>query len=241
MLSVPKAGTHLLETILCMHPQVYRPFVPTLEPRNVGKFGGLERVLRKVRPGHLYVSHFPYSDEVLLLAQKYKIKLIFLKRDPRAVLVSDVHYIDKRKDHYLHAFQRELSGIKDKVRLQLRGVAEVGLAPFADRLDSFIDWEAQEGVLTVRFEDLIGADQERLAIEYKRLFDFISAEISDEWLLQIQQSLPTESSPTFRPGGNRGWQNELPSDLIREVEDCLGDRLERSGYHRSADVLQRGR
>ncbi len=65
VVSIPKAGTHLVERALCLHPQLYRPLLPTLGPRNVERFGGLGRIVEGLGPGAVLISHLPYSEEVL--------------------------------------------------------------------------------------------------------------------------------------------------------------------------------
>src|SRR5262249_47770326 len=60
--SIPKSGTHLLERALCLHPALYRKFVPTVSGENIGKWNGLEGLVGRIRPGQVVVSHLRHSD-----------------------------------------------------------------------------------------------------------------------------------------------------------------------------------
>ena len=40
LVSVPKAGTHLLERVLCLYPGVFRRLIPSLNRWNVSRYGG---------------------------------------------------------------------------------------------------------------------------------------------------------------------------------------------------------
>ena len=46
--SVPKAGTHLVERLLCLHPNYYRKILPTLNEQNLSKYGNFESILKKL-------------------------------------------------------------------------------------------------------------------------------------------------------------------------------------------------
>jgi hypothetical protein len=230
--SLPKSGTHFIETVLCMNRRIYRPLVPTLEPRNIARFGGLRRVLSSARAGQLFVSHFPFSEEVRDTAAEAGVGVVFLKRDPRAVLSSDIRYIDTRKDHYLHPFQAACETVADRVRLQLDGVPAEAVAPFADRLEAYLQWENDPDALCLRFEDLTGFNggPEGQLKEFELLFGFAGADASQPWLRSLPGRLPTKSTPTYRSGQGDSWRRELPAEVIAEIEARLGNILHRFGY-----------
>jgi len=217
-----------------MHHAIYRPFLPTIEDRNLERLGGLEYILSRARPGHLLVSHLPYRVETRDLARYYGVNVIYLKRDPRAILASDVRYIGSRRDHYLNAIQATRTSVDEKIRMQLEGVAEVGVPPFRQRLRAYLPWEREPGVLTLRYEELgrvrdpeQGCDAVALL---ETLFAFCGAPTAKGWLRDLPARLPTSATPTFRKGTTDGWRRELSPDVIAVIEADLGAVLEEFGY-----------
>ncbi|GAH00802.1 unnamed protein product [marine sediment metagenome] len=47
--SLPKSGTHLLERALCLHPNVYRKFIGTLEDRRLRDKRKLYKMLASLK------------------------------------------------------------------------------------------------------------------------------------------------------------------------------------------------
>ncbi len=126
VVSLPKAGTHLVERAVCLHPRLYRRFLPTLNPENVGR-RGLAGVVRAQRPGQVVVAHLPFDPAYpALLAD---VKTLFVIRDPRDMAVSLAHYIESRGDHPLHFAYSERPGraLADRARdPRRRGGAPAG-------------------------------------------------------------------------------------------------------------------
>src|SRR5207237_5238920 len=59
--SIPKAGTHLLERALCLHPRLYRKLLPTVADDNIGRWCGFDNLLRRIRPGEVVASHLRFA------------------------------------------------------------------------------------------------------------------------------------------------------------------------------------
>ena len=229
--SLPKSGTHLIETILCMHPSIYRPFVPTLEHRNLDRLGGLESRMRKLRGGQLLVSHLPHDPQIAQMARDLGVGVVFLKRDPRAVLASDVRYIEKRTDHYLHPHQMAREGVHAKIQMQLEGVPECDVPPFAERLRSYLGWESEDDVLCLRFEQISTVEDGSTVPEaWRKLFAFAGAQVDEQWLEALPARLPTSATPTYRSGSKDGWRRELPPETIETINAALGETLSAFGY-----------
>ena len=155
VVSLPKAGTHLVERAVCLHPRLYRQFRRTLNPENVGP-EGLDGVLRTLRPGQVAVAHLPFDPAYASLLEG--VRTLFVVRDPRDMAVSLAHYIEGRGDHPLHFAYGERPDERSRIELAILGDAEA--RPPAPSLESllagFAGW-LESGALVVRFEDLIGA------------------------------------------------------------------------------------
>src|SRR5688572_2400184 len=83
--SIPKAGTHLLERALCLHPRLYRKVRPTVGDGNVVRWHGLDGVLDGLRPGQVVVSHLSFQPGYPRVLDAHGVASVFLVRDPRDI------------------------------------------------------------------------------------------------------------------------------------------------------------
>src|SRR4029077_11678276 len=58
--SIPKAGTHLLERAICLHPKLYRKLLPTVSDENVHRWGGHSGLIAKMHPGLVVTAHLRF-------------------------------------------------------------------------------------------------------------------------------------------------------------------------------------
>ncbi len=181
--SIPKAGTHLLERVLCLHPYLYRSLLRTLNPDNVHQYEGLAAILRRQRAGQILVSHLYYSEENHDLIVQSDVKCIFMIRDPRDILVSDIFYIEKNEGHHLHDFLSGLPTFKDKLKYIIEGDASIQLPPFCEIMNYFIGW-LDTDCLIVRFEDLVETSPHAQKLTQiktlQNIFDYLELAMDDE-------------------------------------------------------------
>jgi hypothetical protein len=226
--SLPKAGTHLIERAVCLHPRLYRRILPTLNPENVG-LRGLEGVLGRLRPGQVAVAHLPFEEAYPSLLEG--VKAFFVIRDPRDIAVSLAHYIGRRGDHPLHVAYRERPDLRARIELAILGDAEA--RPPAPSLESvlagFAGW-LESGALVVRYEDLIGerggGDPEAQERALERIYDHLG--------LEMPAGLPgrifSADSPTFRKGAIGQWREHFDAGLQAPFEQEAGRWMEVYGY-----------
>ncbi len=231
--SIPKAGTHLLERVVCQVPGQYRPLLPTLNADNVERFGGIERVLGKLRPGGVLVSHLHWSDRNEAAIGSARAKCVFLIRDPRAVVVSQAAFIPSRPGHPQHAIFAALPGLRERVLLAIRGNPETGFLSVAERLSAFSGWLGGAAHV-VRFEDLVGdrggGSDERQRRAVQALLGYVEVSIGTSALDAILASLFSSVSPTFRRGSIDSWREIFDDDLAREFERAAGPESSLYGY-----------
>src|SRR6266542_3538406 len=115
--SIPKAGTHLLERALCLHPELYRKLIPTVIPRNVERWGGMEGLARRIRPGQVVVSHIKWDPAHPRVLQAAGVHTVFLVRDPRDIVVSYTHYATSDKDHRFRQQYLDREELEDRLRI----------------------------------------------------------------------------------------------------------------------------
>lgn len=244
--SIPKAGTHLVTAELKTFPQLQNSWLH-IETRQVNRLSvnqsrvstvdidkiKFQKLCNAVRSGQFFTAHLFYDPIICNDLQKRMVKTLFVTRDPRDVLISNLHYITKLKRHFLHKFFTEtLRSDDDRLDTLVRGTPG---PPFVrslrDTLAAYVPWIGADGVLTIRFEDLVGSrgggDDEARKQTLIR--------IASHCGLNPTGIAPTtgpvqQSTPTLRLGRAYGWHQFLPkhhSDLI--LNQC-GALIAQMGY-----------
>jgi hypothetical protein len=231
--SIPKSGTHLLERALCLHPALYRKLVPTVSGENIGKWGGLPGLVERIRPGQVVVSHLRHSDRDERTLAEAGLRGLFMVRNPRDLVVSQIHYVTKRTDHRLHDLFTALPDARARLRTAITGDPGAGLPSIAERLSYFRGW-LTSGLLVVRFEDLVGAsgggDAARQRELLRAVFDHLGVDAGATRIEAIARRLFSADSPTFRSGqvgSSRDFFDDELEDLFRRT---IGDHAVPYGY-----------
>lgn len=235
--SIPKAGTHLLERALCLHPLLYRRILPTVSGANIERYGGLDALLRRLRPGQIVVSHLRFDPGFPSVVRRRAARSIFLVRDPRDIVVSEVHYICKAGDHRHHDLFASLPGMKERLRLAIAGDTSHDVPSIAERLDAFGGW-LDSGSLLVRFEDLVGpeggGDRRSQLRAVRSVYDHLGVEADDRLVRSVCARLFSATSPTFRRGAIGAWRDALDPEL-RALFSAVAGQAARPYPYRLAD------
>jgi hypothetical protein len=231
--SIPKSGTHLLERALCLHPALYRKLIPTVSGENIGTWGGLPGLVERIRPGQVVVSHLRHSDQDERTLAKAGVRGLFMVRNPRDLVVSQIHYVTKRTDHRLHDLFTSLPDARARLRTAITGDPAAGLPSIAERLAYFQGW-LTSGLLVVRFEDLVGAsgggDADRQRDLLRAVFDHLGVDAGAPRVEAVARRLFSADSPTFRSGqvgSSRGFFDDELEELFRRA---MGDHAVPYGY-----------
>lgn len=244
--SIPKAGTHLLTAELerldnlgnsRLHIETDK-FTFSHRKNALGfpavDLRKLQRAVETVRKGQFFSAHMYWSEGFEELMASNDVHQIFIARDPRDILLSRMHYAMGLKRHRLHAFLTErLSSDEERLRVLVDGRdADPFIRPFRATLDGFLPWMSRDAVLAVRFEDLVGergggsAQAKREALH--RIARFCGLDVQRVDDLANRGTAPT---PTMRKGKIGTWKDEMPSDIVKLVEDKLGDAISAFGYN----------
>jgi hypothetical protein len=234
--SLPKAGTHLLERALCLHPLLSRKLLPTINNTNITRWRSLDLLLRGVKPGQLLVSHLTYSDHRHQAVTDSGMASLFLVRDPRDIVVSSAFYIMKNAKHHLHQLFQSLPDDRARIALLVRGDAANGVSSIAERLERFSGWLTAAN-LVVRFEDLVGAqgggDDRRQEKTLRSIFHTVGVDLDDQHLATIRGHLFSSASPTFRKGAVGEGKRWVTAEIEAIFQETAGPFLTRYGYHGS--------
>lgn len=245
--SIPKAGTHLLtaelEKFACL--QASRLHIETRKVNSLAKhqerredvvidLPKFARYVGTVRPGQFFSAHLFWDPALLSYLTSTGIKSIFMVRDPRDILLSNLHYIKGLRRHFLHRlFTTELQTDEERIRVLIQGRSGV---PFVrslkDTLNLFLPWRASTGVLTIRFEDLVGSSgggsDERKLLALRQVAEHCA--LSGDVVKDIAgRSLQSRSTPTLRKGKIAGWRTELSDAQLELLETECGAAMRQLG------------
>ncbi|TMK84010.1 MAG: hypothetical protein E6G44_10790 [Actinobacteria bacterium] len=233
--SIPKAGTHLLERALCLHPRLYRTLIPTVLRKNMDRWEGLEGILRRMKPGQVVMSHLLFEPAYAGRLRDVGVPLVFMIRDPRDILLAHVFNITRSKRNPFHDTLTSRPELRDRIVLVIEGDPAINLPSMAFRLERFAGW-LDAGGLVVRFEDLVGpaggGSAERQAAALRSLFTHLRLPAGDGLIDSIAGQLFSSRSPTFRRGATGDWARYLDAELRDLFFDRTGDLMARYGYGR---------
>jgi sulfotransferase 6B1 len=231
--SIPKAGTHLLERALCLHPRLYRKLLPTLSNASLQRWGGLDGLLAKVRPGQVIASHLRFDTAFLDALERRHVPVIFLVRDPRDLVISQVNYVARRADHRFSRVFAQKEGFRDRLELAIAGDPQHHLRSVGERLEVYAGW-LRSSALVVRFEDLVGpgggGEASLQADTVRAIYRHIGMPIGEEFVGRICGRLFSSDSPTFRRGAIGQWQDLFDDELAALFERTAGDMMRAYGY-----------
>lgn len=237
--SIPKSGTHLLESLLVSHPLLYRKLIPTQHMGNLpGRKGGLGGVLDKAGPGVVIVAHLRHHAEWEELLRERRIAHLLMVRDPRDVAVSGVHYICKNKHHHLNRTFADLPDFRARLKLFLEGSRAKNVPSLEDRFSVYLPWLATP-CLVVRFEDLVGSggggDDHVQRKTVARVFRHLNLDLSEEEVSRLATRTFSTASPTYRKGRIQQWRESFDDELKAMCHVRVGHVIEAFGY--SSQVL----
>ena len=233
-ISIPKAGTHLLERAICLHPRLHRKFLPTVvRVRGMDEWDGLDALLASLRSGQLAIAHLPYHETYRGVLSRHDVKTIFLMRDPRDIVVSQVHYIERLAHHPHHeVFSRRTAG-RERLKLAILGDPDAGIPSIRERLDRFAGW-LNTADLSVRFEDLIGpagaGDRGRQEHAVRSIYNLLHVDVDDVFVQRVCDSLFSGDSPTFRKGRIEQWRGDFDPEIVAMFERVVDGAMDPFGY-----------
>jgi hypothetical protein len=231
-LSLPKSGTHLLQNFLEHIPEMRFKSAMQILSRPVDK---LEQFLNCLGPGEFAMDHIQWSKEAAETLARSNVRVLFLLRDPRDVLVSLMnYYLHHEVNHQLSAWLRKnCTTSAERLDALIRGVPGV----FESRCDwirGYFDWHKEPFVCAVKFMELVGSkgggSQEALQSALRRISDHIRINLDDRVLNELAAKGYDTSSPTFQKGRVGAWRDLFTENLKDLFKERLGCELIELGY-----------
>jgi sulfotransferase 6B1 len=243
----PKSGSHLLVQILNSYSKImpYRYLEPdpvrtiTRDGRRRGE-GEILAELKRMPSGVIGWGYIDATPATLdFLTERGRVNY-FIYRDPRDMLVSQVHYAtDMNEAHGLHDYYKSLSDFGERLNVAITGIDEPGLkmASVRERYESVFLWRAQTGVMCVRFEDLINKRDATLnaMLDQVENAGYKTSTPREQCLAILVQAIQPGKSRTFRSGKTGGWLQEFTEEHKKLFKEVAGDLLIRLGYEEDND------
>lgn len=227
--SLPKSGTHLLESLFFEIPLMRHCGKKTLRLETQNQIKPKLKVISSLKKGQFMLSHMQYHDAILETTSNNNIKLIHLIRDPRDVLLSHLNYIERmditQKSHkYIMQFDQRI----DRLKAMINGKQNI-IEPFPVVLNKFKPWINKEEVLCLRFEDLIGSNgggNNQNQIEaVKSICEFISIKVEDAVIEKISKGIYSSKSSTFNKGKINNWKQNLNNKEIQWLNSVINQQI----------------
>lgn len=231
LVSIPKAGTHLLYELaaaLGYAPGIHAPEFPLgqswycLEYEN-SHTGAPDFFVDSVRRSLFGNRHHSFSVSPVL----------FIYRHPLDILVAESHYYHGDGKTI---FSGWLSGLDFSGRVE-RLLADNGLlGSFADRIKQFVPWLDFPNVIKLSFEELVGSpgggsECDQLDVIWSILLKLQAPGNPRE----ICKTLFNRHSATFRSGQIGGYKQELSVATISTFAEKSDDIFSAFGYSSDGD------
>jgi len=241
--SLPKAGTHLLTQLLAALPDMRfsgeHLTLADARTRHREDWPALRRRLARVRTGQYASAHLPAAPEIVEMAGDLGYRAVFIVRDPRDVVVSDMFYILGFPEHPLHDALHRVPTPELRLEAMITGMpgTRAGLPlmePLADRLDAYLGWLTAPDAVVVHFEDLVGpkggGDEAAQLAAIDRVARHVDRPLDDAGLRRLADQVWSPRSSTFRKGAIGDWQTHFTDRHRDLVEHAAGAQLARLGY-----------
>jgi hypothetical protein len=174
------------------------------------------------------------TREMIGILKKHGYKVIFLMRDPRDVVISALHAIEKGWAYGPYSLERGgyASLSLKKRRTELISGSSFGLIVPQDIIGRRIPWmkEDPDFVCTVYFENLVGPEgcgnAEAQRQEIVKIANHIGVPLDEQRLSYVLRDLfgvPEEK--TFRQGKIGAWRKEFSEEDIWQFKRVFGSEL----------------
>lgn len=237
--SIPKSGTHLLHQILMNlnFEDKFGFFASTPSwSMQVRSNQEAEKYLSRMYKNEIISGHLFFSKSIENYLLESSIPSVFIYRDPRAIFLSELHYLSNmNRWHRCHKYYARCKSFDEKFDLCLEGLPESSFyyPKFSDRIKDYLGWINSKAVYAIRFEDLI--NKETRFSEINNLLNYLSPffeyiDNKDSSIKDAKGSISPEKSHTFTGLEPDRWKTNLSSSQIYQLESHLGTLTKEMGF-----------
>lgn len=249
IISIPKAGTHLVSKVLNEVPgfifcgfhlseeQIFTeyPCVPGETDIRLE----VSDVLSQCREGQYITLHAPFDKRINHLLDDVGYRKIFIKRDPRDVVVSYVNYVLREKRHFHHDYFQHIGDFDKLLRLTITGFEKnqytsMGLPSIADMLVNYRGWRDDESVTEIKFEDLVGVrgggSRSRQLGAVSKVLSAANVGNKGALLDRISGRIYSNKSVTFSKGSVQQWRHAFNKNNLNLFNEAAAKETAALGY-----------
>ena len=214
--SLPKSGTHLMMQIAEALPgaRQYGSFIAQRPSwaawtRDTAQ---IEARIARIAPGEVLGAHLHHSPRIARALARRNVLHLFIYRDPRAVLVSEVQYLAQvARWNALHKRFAEARDFNAQIDLAIAGDGSAALPDMALRYGPYLAWVDAPGVLAVRYEDLICPKRRPLVLRdvLARHGERCGLSHDPRHLARLAEAILPEQSHTYTGRDPERWRRKL--------------------------------
>lgn len=245
--AMPKSGSHLIIQVLGGLPEL-GPFVnPGFPPVNRSEDNSklpdddILANIQRMRPGDIGYGYIGAQDPFIDALSRPGRATVFLYRDPRDMIISHIFYATQmHPGHWMrHYYTERLHTMEERINAAIQGVDEPGseLTEVRKRYEGYLGWLDQDGVLSLRFEDLI-QDREAtlgLLLDYLEKRGFTPTAPRQTAIETLSSAIAPRKSGTFRKGVPGNWKEHFTEANKAIFKGKTGDLLITLGYEEDYD------
>lgn len=231
--SIPKAGTNLLENALIRLPMLRNAGQKTITAPDIIT-PDIIKTVANISRGQFLNGHLPYYKELEESLRENNIRVIFIIRDPRDVVVSWFKYVCNID--CVHSANEYISSLDDddaRLMAAINGVPKV-VEPINQVLNKYAKWLESDICLTCKFEDLVGENGGGSTIKQHKLVrnisDFLGLYLPEDELKTIAGQIYSTKSSTFNKGNIGSWHDVFKDEHIKIFKKNAGEDIIKYGY-----------
>lgn len=194
----------------------------------------LRQLIRAMPPGFVFNGHCAFDPALARLLAEEKVKIIGILRDPRDIAVSLVRYLIRHQHPAAQGLTEESLLHEVLNGLVLNPVPRVNprvTRNLAESCEAFLPWMNYPDTLTVRFEDLVGAegggDEDVQLAAIQCVLAFLGKDIARADAIRGKAFGGTR---TFSGGQIGGWRSVFSQEHRLKAEKVFGAYLRTTGY-----------
>ena len=213
-----------------------------IDKKRLMKMKYFNEILMKFKDNTYCQGHLPYSKLLEELLEKNNIKMIYIIRDPRDVVVSHFHHHKRDRNYEGFELMNNLGSDKERILMSLKGFnlgTEFESSSMKNKINNSIGWyhSKSRNILSLKFEEIIGELGGGESINQKMSIDRICEflKIDGKKLLNNMDQIFYTKSSTFRKGIIGDWVNYYDEDVKIEVKNEIGNSIISLSYEESND------
>jgi len=256
--SFQKSGTHLLvgivESLSQFHHYGRKAYWHYLsrarvDSKKIPKTSQVINKLSQCLQGEIFRGHIAANTELQEFFRHHRFKHLFIYRDLRDVVVSQLFGMKKRKasDTWPSRYFYALSSDEERLEFLIKGwphdaqrqgfPREIDCPNIGERFRENLPWLKDPNCLAIRFEELVTPEIQ--GDTHSRIAQYLLPDLSKGKIRDVVKKMMEGHNPkkshTFRKGIPGDWRNNFSEKHIALFKELAGQILIELGYEHNLD------